>query len=415
MTNGSLLSHYKNLLSGATADAPSAEGGFEGFAAGPSAQQISGRLEKTKAELYRIVREHLGDDPKLRDIVDKITADANEGLFAVASNDEDRLADPNVAAGLEVIVRTDGSRPSFMVRGGMPDLTTSPVGVWRTVAEDEPEVLRAALACVGRIDDPDGAQGFQGTGSLIGENLIMTNRHVLQAIASQDRSGTWTVRPNITVDFGHEFKARQSVGPRKIQTVAFAGAEWIDPYNIDHKKLDLALLELEPATAGARPKTLLEFDTDPDWANPNRQIVVVGYPGDPGPGVEAPSLLERLFLSTYGCKRYAPGLVGTVPQKLPDSPRGWTLGHDATTLGGNSGSAVLLVGRSGAAAGLHYGGRRSVPRENWCHLLGRTLDDTDGRPNSKPLRRVLADYGVSFRAPPTFSGGAFDVAVRKNI
>src|SRR5262249_32635808 len=112
-----------------------------------------------------------------------------------------------------------------------------------------------------------------------------------------------------------------------------------------------------------------------------------------GFGAEAPSLLELLFKSTYGCKRLAPGLVTTVAESLAASPHAWALGHDATTLGGNSGSVVLVVGRERIAAGLHYGGRRSDPRENWCHVLGRTLDQTDGR-SKKTLREHFGEWGV---------------------
>ncbi len=75
------------------------------------------------------------------------------------------------------------------------------------------------------------------------------------------------------------------------------------------------------------------------------------------------------------------------------SPRKWTLGHDATTLGGNSGSAIVVIGREKITVGLHYGGRRADPRENWCHVLGLTLDETDGR-SSKTLREHFHERGV---------------------
>jgi hypothetical protein len=71
----------------------------------------------------------------------------------------------------------------------------------------------------------------------------------------------------------------------------------------------------------------------------------------------------------------------------------WTTAHDATTLGGNSGSIVLVIGRENAAAGLHYGGRRSTPRENWGHILGLTLDKTGQ--SGKTLRECLNEYHVN--------------------
>jgi hypothetical protein len=81
--------------------------------------------------------------------------------------------------------------------------------------------------------------------------------------------------------------------------------------------------------------------------------------------------LEQLFKSTFGFKRLAPG---TIAKPIVSSPPSWMLAHDCTTLGGNSGSVVLVASRGTIACGLHYGGRRADPRENWGHILGLTLD-----------------------------------------
>lgn len=122
-------------------------------------------------------------------------------------------------------------------------------------------------------------------------------------------------------------------------------------------------------------------------------MFIIGYPGNPGPFLKSPTLLEKLFKSTFGCKRLTPGLVTKATDRLAQSPRKWTLGHDATTLGGNSGFAVVVIGREKVTAGLHYGGRRADPRENWCHVIGLTLDETDGR-SDKTLRQHLEERGV---------------------
>lgn len=116
-------------------------------------------------------------------------------------------------------------------------------------------------------------------------------------------------------------------------------------------------------------------------------IFIVGYPGNPGTSGNALSLLEQLFKSTFGCKRVAPGLVTRATTSMPKSPRHWTVGHDATTLAGNSGSVVLVLGRA------NYGGRSSEPRENWCHVLGLTLNETD-RKSEMSLRDRLEQAGV---------------------
>ena len=54
---------------------------------------------------------------------------------------------------------------------------------------------------------------------------------------------------------------------------------------------------------------------------------------------------------------------------------------------------MVVIGREKITAGLHYGGTRADPRENWCHVLGLTLDESDGR-SITTLRQHLAARGV---------------------
>lgn len=385
--------HYRRLLAG-RASGGGAEGPFESTrSSGPDLSDagIADRVKTTRSELDRIVKQYLGDAPELHEIADQIARGGATALKAVADDNHAALSDSHTLNSLEVIVRTDGSRPSFMVRNGEPDRSTSPIGDWAATLDDSAALLRQAVQCIGRIDDPSGAQGFQGTGILIGENVVMTNRHVLQIIATRQSDKNWSLNPDIAVDFGHEFRARESVGRRNVTGVLFAGVKAIDPTLIDHAKLDLALLQLEPASE--KPAFTLALDSSPDWGQAETGVFICGFPGNPG-FTETPSLLETLFHSTYGCKRVAPGLITTTAANMADSSRHWTLGHDATTLGGNSGSGVLVIGREKVTAGLHYGGRRNDPRENWCHVLGLALDEVDERSN-RSLREILAQQGVS--------------------
>jgi hypothetical protein len=389
--------HYRRVLAGGTSGG-GAEGPFESTgSSGPDLSDagIADRVEATRSELNRIVKQHLGDIPELHEIADQIARHGQTALKAVADDNHAALSNSHTLNALEVIVRTDGSRPSFMVRNGELDRSTSPVGNWAATLDDSAALLRKAVQCIGRIDDPSGSQGFQGTGILIGENVVMTNRHVLQVIATRQSDKSWRLNPGIAVDFGHEFRARESVGRRKVTGVLFAGIKAIDPMSIDHAKLDLALLELEPAAE--KPAFTLALDSSPDWGQAETRVFICGFPANPG-FAETPSLLETLFRSTYGCKRVAPGLITTTAAIMAASSRHWTLGHDATTLGGNSGSGVLVIGREKVTAGLHYGGRRADPRENWCHILGLALDEVDERSN-RSLREILAQQGVSLVDP----------------
>lgn len=392
-----LRRHYKNLLK----SREPVDAGFEGVgfeaASGVdlepdlSNSAIKDRVDSSSDDLHRIIKEHLGDKPELYEIADQISSKGREALRALRDDDDTELADRgDVLDGLEAIVRTDGSRPSFMIREGAVDLTTSPIGSWGDYIMVSADMLQDSLDCVGRIDLPSSAQGFEGTGFLIHENLILTNRHVLQVIADWQPEG-YTLKPGAAIDFGHEFQARLSVNRRPLKRVVFCGSQVIKG-SIDHKKLDIALIELEPAAES--PKMVLSVNASQDWAQPekNTTIYTVGYPGDPGVGVVHPTLLEQLFKSTFGCKRLAPGVL----MKSQVNAHTWTLAHDATTLGGNSGSVVLVVGKEHTAAAIHYGGRRGDPRENWGHVLGRTLDDAGVcGDKEKTLRQHFVEFGVT--------------------
>jgi hypothetical protein len=142
---------------------------------------------------------------------------------------------------------------------------------------------------------------------------------------------------------------------------------------VNHKKLDMAIIELEPVDDELIPLTILQWDDTKTWVKKGKKVWIIGYPGDPGmQGVAdySSSLLEKLFRSLYGYKRLAPGeIMGPVATGQP-----LTADHDATTLGGNSGSLVVVTGLETFASGLHYGGELDDPRQNWGHVLGIALE-----------------------------------------
>jgi hypothetical protein len=388
-----LTGHYKRILQSGAAARSGVEGVSDPDGGEPDLSEggIRDRVDMIRAELKRIVDQHLYGKPGLHELAERIVDGADEALRVLRDEDEQRLRErPDVLDSLEAVVRTDGSRPSFMIRNGEVDRTTSPLGAWADALDTSANMLRDAISCVGRIDIPSAVHGFEGTGFLIQDNLLATNRHVLQAVARRENDGTWILKQDVTIDFGHEFRARESVSRRALRRVIFAGSKPIlEAGPVDHKKLDLALIELVPGAPEDLPRAPLSLDMAGDWAAPDISVYTLGYPAKPGVGTYPPTLLEQLFQMTFGCKRLAPGKIMRSRLEIHT----WTLAHDATTLGGNSGSVILVVGREYAAVGLHYGGRRGEPRENWGVVLGRVLDETDGRPDVT-LRQCLRENGV---------------------
>ncbi|HEY0066728.1 MAG TPA: trypsin-like peptidase domain-containing protein [Flavisolibacter sp.] len=384
-TPGGIAEQYRKKLS---ARGTMLESANEGTDALPDSD-VQDRSQAARENLYRVIKEYLGDKKELYELAERATKKGSDALRAVANNDDLYLINnPQSMVFLEVIVRTDGSRPSFMVRNGKVDKATSPVGDWSDILDASEQTINEAIACVGRIDYK---KGHVGTGFLIHENLVVTNRHVLQAVANKENDGTWRMKPQSTIDFGYEFRARTSVNPRELESVVFSGNKYVDMYKIDHDKLDMAIIRLKPVSNDQVPRKLLSLNIAPDWATEDKITFTIGYPGDPGvPGLKTyGSLLEQLFKSTFGCKRLAPGQVTPPVNTLSD----WGLAHDTTTLGGNSGSVILAQGKEHAAAGLHYGGQVQAPRENWGHIIGKTLNAPDSV-SGKSLKQVLDEFGV---------------------
>ena len=101
-------------------------------------------------------------------------------------------------------------------------------------------------------------------------------------------------------------------------------------------------------------------------------------------------VLEQLYQSTYGFKRLSPGQVLVDD----DMAAHHSICHDASTLGGNSGSVIIGAGKETAAAALHYGGTLAPPKQNWGHLLAATLELKDKKTGT-PLHTILKDQGTT--------------------
>ena len=130
----------------------------------------------------------------------------------------------------------------------------------------------------------------------------------MQFIAAESSNGAWTFHRGINVDFGHEYRGIPSLNRRAVRQVVFCGSTRIDQ-NADHTRLDLALLELAPATAATKPESVLAVDASGESASDGASIYTIGYPAIPQEGIYTPTLLEQLFQRTFGCKRLAPGKV----------------------------------------------------------------------------------------------------------
>ncbi len=372
---------YLDLLrTGAGRGAAENAGG--GNAAPPERAVLVDRL---RAEIAYVERKTgVTVDPDLRA---ELIGQADQALARLLGDGPDAQLRPVDVSGLEAVVATDGSRPVLFVEDDFVDLRAPSVGDFAVQLSTREDAVRGVCRAVGRVDDPAAHPlGYQGTAWVVAEGLVVTNYHVLRAIAPSGsrRDGRFEGRLNagVSVHFGHEVRAARDERRFPIRRVVSVGregaAEFVHPdaAGLNFDGLDLAVLELEPVPGRRFPDPVkVARGDDPvtmgALAIAGRGVYVVGYPGNEQS--TTPDLFVKLFAGVKSFKRLAPGRIGLAAGSVPNDPRGWVMTHDVSTLGGNSGSAVVdLDADGGTALGLHFAGVHA--RQNWAYALERTTD-----------------------------------------
>ncbi len=237
----------------------------------------------------------------------------------------------------EAIVLAVG-RPSLLIRNGEfeePELET-----WRQRLAPHRTTLANATPAVGRVEvsnHPDFA--WLGTGWMVDERTLVTNRHVAAEFATR-RGGNFV--------FIRNFQGT-TLNPRIDFREEFGSAEE-KQYAISEIRLIAENRQGAPDVAILVLKEPIDFPhlSIGRAARKGQMIAVVGYPArdslrNPGPA------MEDIFKGIYDVKRLAPGFV-------TEASAGMIVQHDCTTLGGNSGSPLIDV-ESGKVVGLHFSGR----------------------------------------------------------
>lgn len=367
-----------------------------------SAAAVEDRLQRAGAHLRRLIEEAHGGDPALTALAEKTLRAGREGLELLGGARERPSASfAEVRSGLEVLVRADGSRPSYLVRDGRILAETAAPSLWSDLLEDplREEGLRATLNGVGRIDADLPNAPYVGTGWLAAPDVIVTNRHVAEVFVDfKDPQGPRLRRElDPRIDFGHEYGQSGAEAPRKILSLLFAG-----PHDTQDRRvqdpLDLAVFRIAPAEAGAAERRPLALGLGAAATAPGARILVAGYPARPdvwGLGLdrEAAEAIDKIFSGFWGYKRLAPGAV----MDHPLGPR--NLAHDASTLGGNSGSLVVELEKPGVVGALHYGGIWRGDRMNLAHRLSGVMTERgfSGLPYAT-LQALCEAEGVEVRS-----------------
>lgn len=342
-------------------------------------------LERLRAELAYLEAK-TGTAPD-QQAVDALLADADHGLAVLLGEGPDAALTPRDQAGLEAVVHSDGSRPVLFVEDDFVDVLAPEARLYGISLGRVVHEVRRVCRAVGRVDDPSGKLGCRGTAWAIGDGLVATNYHVLRAIAtaSSRADGEWvgSLKPEIAIDFGREIGGGGSGRRFPVKGVVGVGRAGEKAYadkplaGINFDALDVAVLELEPV-AGQRfpePVKIARADdpkTRGGLATKGREIYLVGFPVQPRSTTS--DIFGALFRGVAGVKRLTPGELTAGRGDVPGDPRKWVIGHDASTLGGSSGSLVVdLVVDGGTVLGIHFAGQPGLV--NWGHgLEGATVE-----------------------------------------
>lgn len=202
-------------------------------------------------------------------------------------------------------------------------------------------VIEPLFASVGRVELPNRPSiPYGGTGFMVGEDLLMTNRHVAELFAEGLGREQLSFIPgqSAAVDFLRE-RDRPATRQFEIERIAMVHPYW-----------DMALL----VVAGLEEIPALRLSVAPPGDLRDHEVVVIGYPAlDPRNNVE---VQNRVFGGIFNVKRLQPGLLRQLGDVVSFGHQVAAVTHDSSTLGGNSGSAVIHVA-TGEVVALHFAGR----------------------------------------------------------
>lgn len=370
---------------------------------------MSTQLE-TLARLRRFNAWVRTSDPKLTEE----TADVVGGVALEAAQPSPEAAGQAVDLESIVLRRT---RPVLAIKENEAQLVfvdQADSAIWSERIAAAKPFLDDAIRAIGRIDLAGGRLDWVGTGWLVHDNVLVTNRHVAAEFA-RSKGFNFTFRMGssgpmqASVDFLQEIDNPHTLAFRLLRPLHIQPAPGPD----------VAFFEVEPISGDERLRKPIRLAATPGESD---GVATIGYPAYDS-RIPEPELMETIFGRVYDKKRLAPGAVTQI-----DETR---LLHNCTTLGGNSGSVVIDLA-SGEALGLHFSGsflaanyavRADVVRKLLDSVLTRrsaAQPRSDAAPtapskvvpaeiSAEETEAVAADYRDRGGYSPDFLGSDFEV------
>lgn len=322
---------------------------------------------------------------------DQFLKTAKDILEMLGAEKDDKEAPGEVSLGVEAMVETDGSRPSVFVRDGFVNLDDPLLvnGGWRDEIVSHEADIRALIAASGRVIHVSdrSANSVYGSAWMLKDGRVATARHVIENMTHVE-DGKLVLSDRFYVDFSVE--ADRPTDPTKVFRIA--GVDWAAPkatnFRVNLGRIDAAILTLQPKDGVDFPKPLplMTMDQSAEIAA-EKWFINVGHPAAPRGSwlvdhddennlTITKAVLLALIGDKFGVKRLSPGTVKTAPGFLSeDSETKHVFTHDATTLGGSSGSGIMSLGPA-SMSGLHFAG--AFKTNNYAHFVPALASDWSG-------------------------------------
>lgn len=251
--------------------------------------------------------------------------------------------------------------------------------VWMQRLTAAKPLLHRASQAIGRIELQGSDYEWVGTGWLMREDVLVTNRHVAEAFVT--RAGG-----ELSFSMGAASRVSASVDfLQELGNHATSIFQLVEPLFVQPEPgPDVAFFRVAMTSGNGGLAAPIALGKPRETLN----AAVIGYPAFDSriPDIE---LMERIYGRIYNKKRLAPGGITQIDRER--------VLHDCTTLGGNSGSAVLDLD-TGEAIGLHFGGW--FLKTNYAvraDVVARLFASIRRRASAPPSRA---------EKPPTVSTGA---------
>lgn len=182
---------------------------------------------------------------------------------------------------------------------------------------------------------------FVGTGFICSDTCLMTNRHVAQIFTQiQDNGNRIIFSPGIS----SSLNLKEEVASQQKLSINLIAPKFIlDTW-------DIAIFEIEAPPSGVGPLTMA---SKPPADIGGGFAAIVGYPAFDS----SESFVDQatIFRSVFDKKRLQPGKTIGLAQVESYGRDVEAIAHDCSTLGGNSGSALIDVGNANVI-GIHFAG-----------------------------------------------------------